>query len=96
MLFRSHPGSGLLCGICLTSLVAGEVGHITQICVDPSLRGSGIGYELLRQSLAAMADYGCGQTSLTVTAANTDAIRLYERMGFVTRREFAAFVWDDV
>jgi len=93
-LVATHAGSGRLCGICLTSLVAAEVGHITQICVDTTLRGSGIGYELLRRSLAAMADYGCRQTSLTVTAANVDAIRLYERMGFVIQRQFAAYVWD--
>jgi predicted GNAT family acetyltransferase len=29
-----------------------------------------------------------------VTASNASAIQLYERMGFVNRRDFAAYVWE--
>jgi len=29
-----------------------------------------------------------------VTTSNTSAIQLYERMGFVNRRDFAAYVWE--
>lgn len=83
-----------LCGISLSSLVAPEVGHITQICVAPSHQGRGIGYELLRRSLAALAGCGCRKASLTVTSANAAAIRLYQRVGFQTRRDFAAYVWE--
>jgi ribosomal protein S18 acetylase RimI-like enzyme len=86
-------GRGLY-GVCLTSLVAADVGHITQICVAPAFRGTGLGYELLRRSLLALADHGCRSVSLTVTASNTSAIQLYERMGFVNRRDFAAYVWE--
>lgn len=82
------------CGLSLASLVAPDVGHITQICVVPGLRGSGLGYELLRRSMTAMAAHGCRRVSLTVTANNTQAIRLYERAGFVNRRNFAAYVWE--
>jgi ribosomal protein S18 acetylase RimI-like enzyme len=31
---------------------------------------------------------------LTVTAANEDAVELYERVGFETIRRFSAFVWE--
>jgi ribosomal protein S18 acetylase RimI-like enzyme len=86
--------SGVLCGMSLTSLVAGDVGHITQVCVAPSHRGTGLGYELLRRSLLALAAHGCRTVSLTVTASNETATRLYERMGFTPRREFAACVWN--
>jgi len=86
-------GRGLY-GICLTSLVAADVGHITQVCVSPAFRGTGLGYELLRRSLAALADHGCRTASLTVTTSNSSAIKLYERMGFVNRRDFAAYVWE--
>jgi ribosomal protein S18 acetylase RimI-like enzyme len=85
--------SGGLAGMSLASLVASDVGHITQVCVSPSVRGSGVGYELLRRSLVALADYGCRKVSLTVTEANANAVVLYERMGFVTTRRFAAHVW---
>ena len=86
--------SGLLCGMSLASLVASDVGHITQVCVAPSHRGMGLGYELLRRSLLALAAHGCRSVSLTVTAANQSATRLYERMGFTQRREFTACVWN--
>lgn len=86
-------GRGLY-GVCLTSLVAHDVGHITQVCVSPAFRGTGLGYELLRRSLVALADHGCRTVSLTVTTANASASQLYERMGFVNRRDFAAYVWE--
>jgi len=86
-------GRGLY-GVCLTSLVAPDIGHITQVCVSPAFRGTGLGYELLRRSLVALAAHGCRKVSLTVTTSNTSAIRLYERMGFVNRRDFAAYVWE--
>jgi len=81
-------------GISLASLVASDIGHITQVCVAPSDRGTGLGYELVRQSLAALAAHGCRIVSLTVTAANESALSLYRSMGFVKRRDFAAYVWE--
>lgn len=89
-----EAASGHLCGISLASLVAPECGHITQICVSPSVRGTGIGHALLRQSLTALRDMGCRSASLTVTAANDDAVHLYERVGFHTMRRFSAYVWE--
>jgi ribosomal protein S18 acetylase RimI-like enzyme len=86
--------TGRLAGICLASLVHAEVGHITQVCVSPSVRGAGIGYELIRRSLESLLRHGCKKATLTVTAANTGAIGLYERMGFRKTRNFSAYVWD--
>ena len=83
-----------LCGLSLASLVATGVGHITQICTAPSHQGKGIGYELLRRSMTALAERGCRSASLTVTTANRSAVNFYEQMGFRTRREFAAYVWE--
>jgi ribosomal protein S18 acetylase RimI-like enzyme len=69
-------------------------GHITQICVAPEVRGTGLGYEVLRRSLMTLQEHGCRKVSLTVTAANREAVDLYERMGFRTTRKFHAFVWE--
>jgi ribosomal protein S18 acetylase RimI-like enzyme len=88
------PRSSHLCGICLSSLVADDIGHITQVCVSKSTRGHGVGYELLRRSLDALARNNCRRASLTVTAGNRSAITIYERMGFTKRRDFSAYVWD--
>jgi ribosomal protein S18 acetylase RimI-like enzyme len=83
-----------LCGASLASLVSNDVGHITQVCVAPSYQGTGLGYELMRRSMEALAAHGCRAVSLTVTEQNEPALRLYRRMGFVTRRTFSAFVWE--
>jgi ribosomal protein S18 acetylase RimI-like enzyme len=85
---------GQLCGVSLASLVAPECGHITQICVSPGVRGTGIGHALLRRSLMTLRDMGCRAASLTVTAANEDAVALYERVGFQTIRKFSAYAWE--
>jgi ribosomal protein S18 acetylase RimI-like enzyme len=88
-----EPETGRLCGISLASLVAPEAGHITQICVSPSVRGTGVGYELLRRSIQTLKDSGCHSVSLTVTAANS-AVRLYESVGFTVHRRFPAYAWE--
>jgi ribosomal protein S18 acetylase RimI-like enzyme len=85
---------GRMCGMSLASLVAENAGHITQICVAPAERGTGLGQELLRQSLAVLRAAGCLTASLTVTSANMEAIRLYEKAGFRTVRRFRACVWE--
>jgi ribosomal protein S18 acetylase RimI-like enzyme len=86
--------TGRLCGISLASLVAPNCGHITQICVSNSVRGTGVGRELLRRSLATLRESGCASASLTVTAANEGAVKLYERVGFQTIRRFFAYAWE--
>jgi ribosomal protein S18 acetylase RimI-like enzyme len=86
---------GSPCGLSLASLVGPETGHITQICVSPQVRGTGVGHELLRRSLTSMREHGCRRVSLTVTTANREAVDLYERIGFRTVRRFSAYVWED-
>jgi len=80
--------------LLLGSRVSAQCGHITQICVTPAVRGTGVGHELLRQSLTTLRDVGCRSVSLTVTAANEDAVTLYERVGFRTIQRFFALVWE--
>jgi ribosomal protein S18 acetylase RimI-like enzyme len=86
--------TGRLCGICLSSLVSPDVGHITQVCVSKAVRAKGVGYELLRRALHALAKHRCRKASLTVTAANQEAITVYEKFGFKKTREFVAHVWE--
>lgn len=81
------------CGLILASLVNERVGHITQVCVLPSHRGKGVGFELLRRSLKSMAEAGCRSVSLSVSAANRGALTLYEGLGFRTVREYQALTW---
>jgi ribosomal protein S18 acetylase RimI-like enzyme len=87
-------GTGRLCGMCLSSMVSEKAGHITQLCVLPGVRGAQIGSELLRLSAMELVAMGCASISLTVTCANTDAIRLYELLGFQVLNTFPALVWE--
>jgi ribosomal protein S18 acetylase RimI-like enzyme len=86
--------TGWLAGIVLVSFVGDEVGHITQLCVTPQVKGRGLGYELLRQSINALRMHGARRVSLTVTSANTEAIKLYRRCGFQEVRRFLSYVWE--
>lgn len=92
--FAAFDARSRICGICLVSIVSPDCGHITQICIAPAVRGKGVGYELLRHSLGALHNHGCRRVSLTVTASNRDAVRLYENIGFETIRKFSAQVWE--
>lgn len=86
--------TGWLSGIVLASFVGDETGHITQLCVTPETKGRGLGYELLREAVNALRVHGAKRVSLTVTAANKDAIQLYRRCGFQDVRRFLSYVWE--
>ena len=89
-------GSSALAGMCLGSMVSDGVGHIAQLCVEPESQGLGLGSELLRRTMRALVRAGCDSVTLTVTASNSGAVRLYERHGFRTIATFPALVWQRV
>jgi ribosomal protein S18 acetylase RimI-like enzyme len=89
-----HGQTGVVCGLILCSVVGPGAGHVTQVCVTPELRGAGLGYELMRCGIESFREAGFTAVSLTVTSANTQAVRLYERMGFRVLKEFSAYVWN--
>jgi len=86
--------TGWMAGIVLASFVADSAAHITQVCVTPHAKGKGLGYELLRQSISALNEANARTVSLTVTAANIEALQLYKRCGFNEVRRFFAYVWE--
>jgi ribosomal protein S18 acetylase RimI-like enzyme len=86
--------AGMPCGLLLATRVAARSGHVAQLCVDDDRRGTGLGYEMLRRGLSEFAGRGAESASLTVTAVNRAAIRLYERFGFSSVHHFDAYVWD--
>jgi ribosomal protein S18 acetylase RimI-like enzyme len=92
--FLVRPASGdSPVGMVLTSTVASGVGHTTQVCVKPGHQGHGIGRQLMEHSIQALSRRGYKMLSLTVTAANRGAVKLYEDLGFHTIKSFAAGVW---
>jgi ribosomal protein S18 acetylase RimI-like enzyme len=83
-----------LIGLILCSQVRPDVGHITQVCILPEFRSSGLGEALLAATTKNLRDRHFRAISLTVTEANARAIALYKRIGFISSRVFDAFVWE--
>ncbi len=81
-------------GILLCSRVRDDVGHITQVCVVPELRSKGVGEALIAACTTNLMKRKFSKLSLTVTEGNARAVKLYERLGFETKRVFDAFVWE--
>jgi ribosomal protein S18 acetylase RimI-like enzyme len=82
-------------GLVLASRVGPDVAHITQFCVAPEYRGRGLGSALLRHTIHALRAAGFQAITLTVTASNTPARRLYEAYGFRERHRFDAVVLEN-
>ena len=81
-------------GVILCSRVRQDVGHITQVCLMPEFRSSGIGEHLIMATAQNLRSRGARMLSLTVTEANDRAVSLYHRLGFTVRHTFDAFVWE--
>lgn len=92
----SDKKDGRLVGALLASVSEADqatVGHVSQLCVDPDVRRSGVGRLLMLGALTKFCELGCAYSTLTVTAANVGAVRLYEGLGFEERRRLSAYVW---
>jgi ribosomal protein S18 acetylase RimI-like enzyme len=59
--------------------------EISAVCTDPAHRGRGLATRLVRAVAAGIRDRG-DTPFLHASAANTEAIRLYESIGFTLRR----------
>jgi ribosomal protein S18 acetylase RimI-like enzyme len=82
-----------LAGVVLTSAVARGVGHTTQLCVMPGYQRRSLGRRLMEATISALRDRHFTARSLTVTAGNERAVRLYENIGFTRIKAFTAGVW---
>lgn len=59
-----------------------DSGSVQNLGIVPRHRGQGLGTHLLFQALAGFRAAGLQLATLDVTAENTGALRLYERLGF--------------
>jgi ribosomal protein S18 acetylase RimI-like enzyme len=80
-------------GVLLASHLSRGNGHICQVSVTPSEQGRGLGPVLMTSALEALRRQGLASASLSVTVGNAHAYRLYARLGFRLRKEFAAHAW---
>ena len=89
-----HRPTGKLAGILGITVVRPGTAHVPQIAVSGGFQGIGLGTAMLRVAFEKLRQAGLAEVSLTVTALNSGAVRLYERVGFRTFHEFGAFVWN--
>ena len=82
-----------LVALVLGSRVSPQSGHITQLCVHPRYRRSGLARMLLALAAYHFIRHGATEISLTVTETNTTAIDLYLSEGYATAHKFDAAVW---
>jgi ribosomal protein S18 acetylase RimI-like enzyme len=80
-------------GVLIASRLSRTNGHVCQVSVAPSAQENGLGAALVSRSLQAFRTEGLASATLSVTASNERAHRLYERFGFTVQRVFAAHAW---
>ncbi len=68
--------------------MGGIIGFIDEFYIRENVRGRGMGGEVLRTLMPALAEYGVKALHLEVLRDNEGAKRLYTRLGFVARDDY--------
>ncbi|MCE4604582.1 MAG: GNAT family N-acetyltransferase [Aeropyrum sp.] len=72
-----------------------NVGHLVSIAVRPGYRRLGVGSALMSETVRVMKEiYGVESIFLEVRVSNIQAIRLYEKFGFVKVRRIKGYYRD--
>jgi ribosomal protein S18 acetylase RimI-like enzyme len=82
-LIAEEEGRALGFVFCVLGDRGRQTAHVTDVYVRPEARRRGIGRALLAELVEPARQAGLGHVSLEVLVRNTDARRLYERLGFV-------------
>jgi ribosomal-protein-alanine N-acetyltransferase len=90
-IFRDCLRVGYCCWVCmlgkrlvgygLISVAVGEC-HILNLCIDPELRGKGLGRHLMKHLLNIARQHKAEMAFLEVRPSNKEALALYESLGF--------------
>ena len=69
-------------------------GHVVSVAVIDEHRGKGFGSELVNESLKGVKMRQCGEMYLEVRCSNTDAVKLYEKLGFSINQRLKTYYRD--
>lgn len=92
--FLIHERDGRMAGFCWTKIhtsTTPSLGEIYVIAVDPDFHGLGLGHALTLAGLESLSDRGVIVGMLFVDADNVNAVRLYDKLGFVISRTDCVF-----
>ena len=69
-------------------------GHVVSVAVLDEFRKKGIGKALVEESINGVRMRNCDEFYLEVRCSNNEAVRLYERLGFVIRQQLNSYYRD--
>lgn len=69
-------------------------GHVVSIAVLDEYRKKGIGKALVEESVNGVKLKNCDEFYLEVRCSNNDAVRLYQKLGFMIRQQLNAYYRD--
>jgi len=69
-------------------------GHVVSVAVLHEFRRKGIGNGLVEEAINGVKSKKCDELYLEVRCSNTDAVRLYENMGFIIKQKLKAYYRD--
>ena len=69
-------------------------GHVVYIAVLEEFRKKGIGRVLVEESIKGIVLKKCDEFYLEVRCSNTEAVRLYEKLGFVIKQQLNVYYRD--
>lgn len=75
------PVTEMVVGYAVTGR-AGPRGYLQRLAVDPAAQRAGIGAALVADGLRWLRRWGAKEVLVNTQESNTDAVRLYERLGF--------------
>jgi len=80
-----RASNGELVAYCASSVSKEHCGEIDSMFVLPPWRGQGIGTDLIRHAILWMDEMGSVRKQVVVAWANTYALDLYAKFGFIPR-----------
>jgi ribosomal-protein-alanine N-acetyltransferase len=69
-------------------------GHVVSVAVLEDYRRQGLGSAIVEEALKGAKEKRCDELYLEVRCSNTDAVRLYEKLGFSIRQRLKSYYRD--
>ena len=69
-------------------------GHVVSVSVVEEYRGKGFGSALVDESMKGVKIRQCNELYLEVRCSNNDAVKLYEKLGFIIKQKLQTYYRD--
>ena len=69
-------------------------GHVVSVAVLDEFRGNGIGSALVQEAFKCVKERQCDEMYLEVRCSNTDAVKMYEKLGMSIKQRLQSYYRD--